>query len=175
MDHRTKTLVQESFALVTPIADDAARLFYGRLFELDPSLRSMFPDDLSDQSRKLMQMLSAAVKGLDRIETLIPVLEQLAVRHVGYGVRREHYETVGAALIWTLEQGLGEAFTADVRLAWTQTYALVSGVMIEAAGAMVSEDAAAETPAMQAQCPYHGSHVAPPISRPVWRSATAMA
>ncbi len=83
MDYRTKTLVQESLALVTPIADDAARLFYGRLFELDPSLRSMFPDDLSDQGRKLMQMLSATVKGLNRIEKLIPVLEQLAVRHVG--------------------------------------------------------------------------------------------
>ena len=82
MDYRTKTLVQVSFAQVTPIADEAAQLFYGRLFELDPSLRSMFPDELSDQGRELMQV-SAAVKGLNRIEKLIPVLEQLAVRHVG--------------------------------------------------------------------------------------------
>ena len=175
MDERTNVLVQESFALVTPIADDAARLFYGRLFELDPSLRSMFPDDLSDQGRKLMQMLSAAVKGLDRIEKLIPVFEQLAVRHIGYGVKTEHYETVGAALIWTLEQGLGEAFTPDVRQAWMRTYGLVSGVMIEAAEAAVADDAAVATPSTTSQCPYHGSHVAPPISRPAWRSAAAMA
>jgi hemoglobin-like flavoprotein len=94
-----KTLVQESFAAVAPIADDVAALFYRRLFDLDPSLRQMFRGDLSEQRKKLMQMLTAAVKGLDRLEQLVPVVQDLGRRHSTYGVVDRHYETVGAALL----------------------------------------------------------------------------
>src|SRR5688572_21864832 len=99
--------VRQSFALVAPIADIAATLFYRRLFELDPALRPMFPPSLDEQGRKLMQMIGAAVGQLDRPKVLVPVLENLGRRHVGYGVEDRHYDTVGAALLWTLEQGLG--------------------------------------------------------------------
>ncbi len=128
-----KVLVQESFAAVAPIADEAAVLFYRRLFELDPSLERMFRGDMAEQRRKLMQMLTAAVKGLDRLEQLVPVVEDLGRRHVGYGVTDAHYDTVGAALLWTLEQGLGEAFTPDVQDAWAAVYGLLARTMKNAA------------------------------------------
>jgi hemoglobin-like flavoprotein len=128
-----KVLVQESFAAVAPIADEAAVLFYRRLFELDPSLERMFRGDMAEQRRKLMQMLTAAVKGLDRLEQLVPVVEDLGRRHAGYGVADAHYDTVGAALLWTLEQGLGEAFTPDVRDAWITVYGLLARTMKNAA------------------------------------------
>ena len=128
-----KVLVQESFAAVAPIADDAAVLFYRRLFELDPSLERMFRGDMAEQRRKLMQMLTAAVKGLDRLEQLVPVVEDLGRRHAGYGVADAHYDTVGAALLWTLEQGLGEAFTPDVQDAWAAVYGLLARTMKNAA------------------------------------------
>ena len=126
-------LVQNSFAVIAPIADDAAALFYRRHFEIDPTLRQMFPGDLSEQRKKLMQMLTAAVKGLPRLDRLVPVVEDLGRRHVGYGVRDEHYETVGAALLWTLEKGLGAAFTPDVREAWTAVYGVLASTMKRAA------------------------------------------
>ena len=128
-----KVLVQESFAAVALIADDAALLFYRRLFELDPSLQRMFKGDMTEQRRKLMQMLTAAVKGLDRLDQLVPVVEDLGRRHVGYGVADEHYDTVGAALLWTLEKGLGNAFTPDVKDAWIAVYGLLAGTMKNAA------------------------------------------
>ena len=128
-----KTLVQESFAAVMPIADDAAALFYRRLFELDPSLERMFKGDMKEQRRKLMQMLTAAVKGLDRLDQLVPVVEDLGRRHAGYGVADAHYDTVGAALLWTLEKGLGSAFTPDVQNAWVAVYGLLAGTMKNAA------------------------------------------
>jgi hemoglobin-like flavoprotein len=128
-----KVLVQESFAAVVPIADDAAVLFYRRLFELDPSLQRMFRGDMTEQRRKLMQMLTAAVKGLDRLDQLVPVVEDLGRRHVGYGVADAHYDTVGAALLWTLEKGLGDAFTAEVKDAWVAVYGLLAGTMKNAA------------------------------------------
>ena len=128
-----KVLVQESFAAVVPIADDAAVLFYRRLFELDPSLQAMFRGDMTEQRRKLMQMLTAAVKGLDRLDQLVPVVEDLGRRHVGYGVADSHYDTVGAALLWTLEKGLGDAFTAEVKDAWVAVYGLLAGTMKNAA------------------------------------------
>ena len=128
-----KTLVQESFAAVRPIADDAAALFYRRLFELDPSLERMFKGDMAEQRRKLMQMLTAAVKGLDRLEQLVPVVEDLGRRHAGYGVADAHYDTVGAALLWTLEKGLGNAFTPEVKDAWATVYGLLAGTMKNAA------------------------------------------
>jgi hemoglobin-like flavoprotein len=130
---RQKALVQQSFAAVAPIADDAAVLFYGRLFELDPSLKKMFRGDMAEQRRKLMQMLTAAVKGLDRLEQLVPVVKDLGRRHVGYGVTDAHYDTVGSALLWTLAQGLGDAFTPETEASWVAVYGLLAGVMKEAA------------------------------------------
>src|SRR5690349_20422605 len=106
---RQIALVQDSFAVVAPIADDAASLFYRRLFELDPSLQAMFRGDMREQRKKLMQMLTAAVKGLNHLDRLVPVVEDLGRRHAGYGVADQHYDTVGAALLWTLEKGLGSA------------------------------------------------------------------
>src|SRR6185503_21210128 len=106
-----KTLVQDSFKTIAPIADDAAALFYRRLYELDPSLQAMFRGDMKEQRKKLMQMIGAAVKGLDRLDQLVPVVEDLGRRHAAYGVADAHYDTVASALLWTLEKGLGAAFT----------------------------------------------------------------
>jgi hemoglobin-like flavoprotein len=126
-------LVQNSFAVVAPIADDAAVLFYRRLFEIDPTLQAMFKGDMADQRRKLMQMLSAAVKGLNHIDRLIPAVEDLGRKHAGYGVEEHHYDTVANALLWTLEKGLGTAFTPDVRDAWASVYGLLASTMARAA------------------------------------------
>jgi hemoglobin-like flavoprotein len=121
-----KTLVQTSFATIVPIADDAAALFYRRLFELDPSLQAMFRGSMPEQRKKLMQMITAAVKGLDRLEQLVPVVEDLGRRHATYGVQDRHYETVGQALLWTLEMGLGSAFTPETKEAWAAVYGLLA-------------------------------------------------
>jgi hemoglobin-like flavoprotein len=128
-----KELVQTSFEQVWPIADAAAVMFYRRLFELDPTLRPLFKGDMKEQGRKLMEMLRLAVKGLDRPEALMPALAALGRRHAGYGVNEHDYETVGEALLWTLEQGLGPSFTPDVREAWEAVYRFVAGAMGEAA------------------------------------------
>jgi hemoglobin-like flavoprotein len=127
-----KTLVQKSFATIAPIADDAAALFYRRLFEIDPSLQQMFRGDMAEQRKKLMQMLTAAVKGLDRLDQLVPVVQELGRRHAAYGVTDAHYGTVGTALLWTLEKGLGEAFTPEVEEAWAAVYGLLATTMREA-------------------------------------------
>jgi hemoglobin-like flavoprotein len=129
MTPEQKSLVQSTFRLVLPIADTAAVIFYDRLFELDPSLRHMFRGDIKEQRQKLMQMIAVAVKGLDRLEELVPAVEALGRRHAGYGVTERHYETVGAALLWTLEKGLGSVFTAEVREAWTAVYQLLAATM----------------------------------------------
>ena len=126
-------LVKDSFRKVAPIADQAAALFYARLFELDPGLRPLFRGDMAEQGRKLMTMIATAVASLDRIDTIVPAVRQLGVRHAAYRVTDEHYATVGAALLWTLEKGLGAAFTAEVRAAWTNTYTLLANTMMEAA------------------------------------------
>jgi hemoglobin-like flavoprotein len=126
-------LVQKTFAVIAPIADDAAALFYRRLFEIDPSLRPMFKDDMSGQRKKLMHMLTAAVKGLPRLDRLVPVVEDLGRRHARYGVTDEHYATVGNALIWTLEKGLGSAFTPEVKDAWVTVYGVLASTMKHAA------------------------------------------
>jgi hemoglobin-like flavoprotein len=126
-------LVQTSFAVIAPIADDAAALFYRRLFALDPALEQLFRGDMAKQRRMLMQMLSAAVKGLTRLDRLVPAVEDLGRRHAGYGVEDAHYDTVAAALIWTLEKGLGEAFTPEMRDAWTTVYGLLATTMKNAA------------------------------------------
>jgi nitric oxide dioxygenase len=124
------TLVQGSFAKVAPIADDAATLFYGRLFEIAPEVKPLFRSDMREQGRKLMTTLGMVVNGLSDLDELLPAVTTLALKHVGYGVTPEHYRPVGEALIWTLEQGLGEAFTAETRTAWLTAYGALSGAMI---------------------------------------------
>lgn len=135
-------LVRDSWKSVEPIAEQAAALFYSKLFELDPSVRPLFKEEMDAQGKKLMQMLAVAVQHLDDEDILVPAVRQLAIRHVGYGVETSHYPTVGAALLWTLEQGLGDAFTEESREAWTAAYGALSGLMISA----VSEGEAAPAP-----------------------------
>ncbi|MES2695940.1 MAG: globin family protein [Verrucomicrobiota bacterium] len=133
------TLVKDSFRQIVPIADQAAALFYARLFELDPELRGLFRGDMREQGRKLMTMIATAVASLERLEAIVPAVRQLGARHAGYGVTEDHYAAVGAALLWTLEKGLGPAFTPAVREAWTTTYSLLANTMIEAQrGAVVA-------------------------------------
>ena len=127
------TLVQQSFTRVVPIAETAAALFYERLFILDPSVKSLFSGDMKQQGHMLMQAIGLAVKGLHQPESILPTLQALGKRHKQYGVRTEHYTTVGAALLWTLEQGLGEAFTPEVKDAWQAAYMLLASAMQEAA------------------------------------------
>jgi hemoglobin-like flavoprotein len=122
-------LVQDSFRQVAPIADAAAQIFYARLFDLDPSLSSLFKGDITEQGRKLMQMLGMAVKSLDRLEQFLPAVRTLGARHVGYGVEEKDYDTVGRALLWTLRQGLGDAFTPEVEAAWAEVYATLAAAM----------------------------------------------
>lgn len=126
-------LVQKSWRQVLPIADTAAELFYSKLFALDPSVQSLFKGDMKAQGRKLMAMIGTAVNGLGRLDTLVPAVQDLGRRHVKYGVREAHYDTVGAALLWTLGQGLGEAFTPDVKSAWTTAYGVLATTMKNAA------------------------------------------
>jgi hemoglobin-like flavoprotein len=137
-------LIQESWTKVEPIADAAAGLFYGRLFELDPSIRPLFAHaDIDKQGKILMQTLTVVVKSLDKLETIVPAVQALGRRHAGYGVRSADYETVGSALLWTLEQGLGSAFDDDTREAWTVAYQTLAGVMLESAEEMEPAAAAA--------------------------------
>jgi hemoglobin-like flavoprotein len=124
-----KSLVQQTFAQVVPIADQAAALFYGRLFELDPSLRPLFKGDMAAQGKKLMQMIGYAVGKLDALDELVPEVEALGRRHVGYGVKAGDYTTVAVALLWTLEQGLGPAFTPEVKAAWVTVYGVLAATM----------------------------------------------
>jgi hemoglobin-like flavoprotein len=133
MQPEQKLLVQESFAKVAPISALAADLFYGRLFELDPSLKPLFKGDMKEQGQKLMKMLRIAVDGLDDLDKLVPAVQDMGRRHATYGVENSHYDTVGASLLWTLEQGLGPAFTPEVKEAWTVVYALLAHTMKEAA------------------------------------------
>ena len=139
MTPRQQQLIQASFAQVAPIADQAAIIFYDRLFELDPSIRSMFAHtDMPAQRRNLMQTLTVVVKSIDKLETLVPAVEALGRRHAGYGVQPSHFATVGAALLDTLAIGLGEGFTPDVRDAWATAYGILADVMIGAMGEAVA-------------------------------------
>lgn len=122
-------LVRSSFAQIAQMADLAGGLFYRRLFELDPALRPLFRGDLREQGRKLIQMLGTAVAWLDRPDVLIPTIEALGRRHAIYGVKPRDYHTVGKALLLTLAEGLGEAFTPEVRVAWTAVFELISSAM----------------------------------------------
>ncbi len=126
-------LVQESFKKIVPLKDVTAAMFYERLFTLDPSLRSLFKGDMEEQGRKLMAMIATAVGGLTQLGSIVPAVQALGQRHGEYGVQPSHYGTVAEALMWTLEQGLGEAFTDDVREAWVATYGILSSAMIAAA------------------------------------------
>ena len=122
-------LVQRSWRAVAPVGDTAAELFYGKLFSLDPGVRALFKNDLRDQGRNLTAMMSVAVHGLARPEKIIYAVEQLGRRHAAYGVQPRHYETVATALLWMLEQVLGEAWTPEVREAWSQAYTLLAKAM----------------------------------------------
>ena len=133
MTSRQVALVESSWKDILAVAETAAQLFYLRLFALDPSLRKMFRGEMREQGRKLIAMMSVAVNGLARLETLVPVIEALGRRHAGYGVTDEHYATVAASLLWALEQGLGPRFTTDVREAWTAAYGLLAATMQSAA------------------------------------------
>ena len=126
-------LVQESFAKVAPISETAAVLFYDRLFEIAPQVKAMFPADMTEQRRKLMGMLAAVVNGLGDLNSILPAASALAKRHVSYGAKAEHYPVVGAALLWTLEKGLGDGWTPQIAEAWTATYGTLSGYMISEA------------------------------------------
>ena len=126
-------LVQDTWKKVVPISDTAAELFYGRLFSLDPALKPLFKGDMKKQGRLLMTMIGTAVSGLNRLDAIVPAVQDLGRRHVKYGVRDQHYDTVATALVWTLEQGLGEAFTPDVKQSWVAAYTVLSTTMKNAA------------------------------------------
>ena len=123
-------LVQGSFARVAPISEHAATLFYDRLFEIAPAVRAMFPGDPTEQRKKLMVTIAFVVNGLGRLEEVLPAASELAKRHVAYGAKADHYPVVGAALLWTLERGLGEGWTPPVADAWRAAYSTLSGYMI---------------------------------------------
>jgi hemoglobin-like flavoprotein len=134
MTPRQIDLIRASWSAVEPIADTAATLFYDQLFELDPAIRRLFRrTDMAAQRKILMQTLTVVVKSLDKLDTIVPAVQALGRRHAGYGVRSEHYESVAIALLWTLEQGLGEAFDDETREAWAAAYGTLASVMIAAA------------------------------------------
>jgi nitric oxide dioxygenase len=126
-------LVQQSFAKVVPISEQAAALFYERLFEVAPAVKAMFPADMTEQRRKLMATLAVVVNGLGKLDSVLPAASALAKRHVSYGAIPEHYPVVGGALLWTLEKGLGDAWTPEIAAAWTAAYGTLSGYMISEA------------------------------------------
>ena len=131
-------LVQSSWEKVKPISDKAAELFYGKLFELNPAYKDLFPHDMVEQGRKLMAMINTAVNSLKNLEAVVPAVEEMGKRHVGYGVTDKDYDVVGEALLWTLGAGLGDAFTDDVEQAWTETYGVLATTMKNAAATMAA-------------------------------------
>jgi hemoglobin-like flavoprotein len=133
--------IQESFAKVAPISEQAAELFYGRLFEIAPAVKPLFRGDMKEQGRKLMATLAVVVNGLTNLDSILPAASALAKKHVGYGVKADDYAPVGAALLWTLEQGLGNDWTPELKTAWTGAYVLLSDFMIgEAYGRPVAAE-----------------------------------
>ena len=132
------SLIKTSWAKVIPISDAAAEIFYSKLFEQDPELKSLFKGDMKDQGKKLMAMINTAVNGLDNLEAIVPAVQDLGKRHVSYGVKDKDYDTVGTALIGTLEIGLDKAFTDDVRDAWVTVYTVLATTMKDAATAEVA-------------------------------------
>jgi len=139
MSPEQKTLVKETWQKVVPIADIAARRFYDRLFETDATTMALFKaTNLAEQRRKLIQALTVVVQGIDHLDALVPTLANLGRRHAQYGVKDSQYDTVGAALLWTLEQGLGSGWTPEVKTAWSCAYAFVADVMRGTIGESVS-------------------------------------
>ena len=134
MRAETERLVRESWARFEPVAEQSAGFFYDKLFELDPEAQRLFArTDMEAQGRKVMQMFAEIARTLDQPDTLVSEVADLGRRHVHYGVRDSQYDSVGTALLWTLERGLGTAFTDDVRNAWTEAYLLISTVLRRAA------------------------------------------
>lgn len=150
--------VQASFKKVAPIADAAAEIFYTRLFEIAPEVKPMFKGDIKEQGSKLMATLGVVVNGLRDLDKIVPVAQQLAVKHIDYGVKAEHYTPVGEALIFTLEKGLGDDFTPEVKDSWLSAYTTLSGVMIDAA---YSKPATGAAPGAAA--------AAPAAAKPWWK------
>ena len=132
------TLIKTSWEKVLPISETAAELFYAKLFELDADLKPLFNGDMKEQGAKLMKMINTVVNSLDKLDTIVPAVQNLGERHVGYGVKDEHYDTVAAALLWTLGQGLGESFTEEVKEAWTAAYVILATTMKEAANSVAA-------------------------------------
>ena len=141
MSATEKELVQRTWKELVPVADAVAELFHRKLFEIDPEIMPLFKGDMKEQGRKLTDMITVAVYGLDIMEPIIPAVQELAARHAGNGVSASHYDTVGGALPWTLEQGLGAAFTPEVREVWAGMYELLATTM-ENAGKSTGKDAA---------------------------------
>lgn len=139
MEDKSVSLIQDSFRKLTPIADQVGTIFYARLFETHPAVRPMFAEDIAPQAKKLVQMLALVVNGLDKLDTILPAVRQLAQHHRAYGVVDAHYEAVGTTLIWTLRRGLADDFTSEVETAWTNAYRLLSTVMIAATHETVPE------------------------------------
>jgi len=139
MEETDIQLVQDSFAKVVPIKDTAAELFYARLFEIAPEAKPLFKGDMSEQGSKLMATLGVVVNGLRDLDAIVPVAQDLAIRHLGYGVEARHYDYVGAALLDTLEKGLGDDWMPQTASAWTNAYSTLSGVMKAAAYSEAAE------------------------------------
>jgi len=135
MTPENQALVRDSFARIVPIAPQAAALFYDRLFVLDPTLKPLFKGDMREQGRKLMAMIGTAVANLGTLDAIVPAVQDLGRRHASYGVQPAYYDTVASALLWTLGQGLGNAFTPPVEAAWTEAYTVLATVMKDAAAA----------------------------------------
>ena len=129
MDATQITLVQKSWSKMLPISETTVDLFYNRLFEIDPSTKYIFQGDMKIQGRKLMKMITAAVNGLNNPEGLVSVVQELGRRHGGFGIPERHHGSVASALLWTLDQALGDDFTLEVRHAWAETYMFLAGVM----------------------------------------------
>ncbi|HLK56059.1 MAG TPA: globin family protein [Chthonomonadaceae bacterium] len=133
MTPEQKTLIRSSFEALAPDADTFAALFYRRLFELDPSLRSLFKISFREQRRKFVDMIHSVVQSLDHLDEIVMVVWQSGKRHGGYGVRAAHYDTVGEALLWALAQQLGEAYTPAMEAAWKEIYGVMATAMKQAA------------------------------------------
>jgi hemoglobin-like flavoprotein len=131
-------VVKSSWAKVLPISTQAAEMFYRRLFDVAPELKALFKGDLHEQGQRLMHMINVAVNGLERWDHIVPTLHALGRRHAEYGVKDADYDAVASALLWTLEQGLGEAFTDDVKQAWNTAYTLLAGTMKNGAAEVIA-------------------------------------
>ena len=131
-------LIQDSFANLAPIAEKVADLFHQRLFAIAPELRPLFPDDLSRQKKMMMQIMATGVKNIQQLQIIIPAVQELGRRHADYGATEKQYESVAAAMLWAIEQGLGATCTPSVIEAWTAFYCTIADVMQKAAAELQS-------------------------------------